>query len=386
LFGKKRGKQALSESSKSWYDIVTSTFMFNSSLAIIVVLISPILFTIIAYPDTFSLSWNEGRGGFLFAMVFIAVELIGTHHKISSRKKIYTVIGLSSITIGYFISLSFGLRDSIVAAAHFYNVQLVDSWKWMWDFIIMALYVSSSLGVLFGKKWYKVAPAGAIYLIGSAAILSLDAFFPFDSLGPLQLIVPGYLQIDQAVIRFIDDHVMNLGPDMPATARGNLLVLNGLHGPFALQVFWPSAGVHSMIIYTLVILAFLFKMQIPVQRKIIYFLIGTIGTATVNLIRIISLSMFALIITTNVHEWEAFHSVAGEIMFLPWLGIYIVAIMLIEGKITRKLHVAVTNPKTASSTTIVTPVDPLNNNSDDYNNNAATIHPKGSLKNDKDKL
>ncbi|MFL6382447.1 MAG: thaumarchaeosortase [Nitrososphaeraceae archaeon] len=355
MFGKKRGKQALSESSRSWYDIVTNTFLFNSSLAIIVLLISPILFTIIAYPDTFSLSWNEGRGGFLFAMVFIVVELIGTHYKISS-KKIYTVIGLSAITIGYFISLSFGLRDSIVAAAHFYNVQLADSWKWMWDFIIMAVYVGSSLGVLFGKKWYKVAPAGAIYLIGSAAILSLDAFFPFDSLGPLQLIVPGYLQIDQTVIRFIDDHIMNLGPGIPATATGNLLVLNGLHGPFALQVFWPSAGVHSMIIYTLVMLAFLFKMQIPVQRKIIYFLIGTIGTATVNLIRIISLSMFALIITTNVHEWEAFHSVAGEIMFLPWLGIYIVVIMFIEGKITRKLQVVATNSKIVSSTTRDDPI------------------------------
>jgi thaumarchaeosortase len=391
LFGKKRGKQALSENSRSWHDIVTSTSVFNSSLAVIVVLISPILFTIIAYPDTFSLSWNEGRGGFLFAMVFIAVELIGTHHKISN-KKIYIAISLSAITIGYFISLPFGLRDLIVSAAHLYNVQLVDSWKWMWDFIIMALYVALSLGVLFGKKWYKVAPAGAIYLIGSAAILSLDAFFPFDSLGPLQLIVPGYLQIDQAVIRFIDDHVMNLGPGVPATATGNLLVLNGLHGPFALQVFWPSAGVHSMIIYTLVMLAFLFKMQIPVQRKIIYFLIGTIGTATVNLIRIISLSMFALIVTTNVHEWEAFHSVAGEIMFLPWLGIYIVVIMFIEGKITRKLQIAAgtTNPKkTVSSTTTITPVDPLDNNSDSYNNNnnnAPAIHPKDSLKNEKDKL
>ena len=143
----------------------------------------------------------------------------------------------------------------------------------------MALYVGLSLGILFGKKWYKIAPAGAIYLVGSAVILSLDAFFPFDSLGPLQFIVPEYLQIDQALISFIDSHIMNVGPGLPATARGNLLLLNGLHGPFALQVFWPSAGVHSMIIYTLVMLAFLLKMDIPLQRKLVYFVIGTIGTA-----------------------------------------------------------------------------------------------------------
>ena len=201
----------------------------------------------------------------------------------------------------------------------------------------MALYVGLSLGILFGKKWYKIAPAGAIYLVGSAVILSLDAFFPFDSLGPLQFIVPEYLQIDQALISFIDSHIMNVGPGLPATARGNLLLLNGLHGPFALQVFWPSAGVHSMIIYTLVMLAFLLKMDIPLQRKLVYFVIGTIGTAAVNLIRIISLSLFALMITTNVNEWEAFHSVAGEIMFLPWLGIYLASVMFIESKRTWSL-------------------------------------------------
>jgi thaumarchaeosortase len=387
LFGKKREKHALSESGRSSYDddnIATNRFMLNSSLVVIVILSFPILFTIVVYPDTFSLSWNQGRGGFLFAMVFIVIELFGTHYKISSRK-ICIVISLSVITLGYFISLPFGLGDSIISAAHLYNVQLVDSWKWMWDFIVMGLYVGSSLGVLFGKKWYKIAPAGAIYLIGSAAILSLDAFFPYDSLGPLQLIVPGYLQIDQTVITFIDNHIMNLGPGMPAIAKGNLLFLNGLHGPFALQVFWPSAGVHSMIIYTLVMLAFLFKLHIPIQRKIIYFLIGTIGTATVNLIRIISLSMFALTITTNVREWESFHSVAGEIMFLPWLGIYIVVIMYVEGRITRRLHSAVTNSKAVSTSTTLTPVDHLDNNTYD-SHGAAKIHPKDSIKNDKDQL
>jgi thaumarchaeosortase len=381
LFSKNRLKQALSESSKSWYNnIATRTFI--SSLSVIVILSFPILFTVVAYPNTFSLSWNQGRGGFLFAMVFIVVELFGTHYKISSRK-IYIVISLSAITLGYFISLPFGLGDSIISAGDLYNVQLIDSWKWMWDFIVMGLYVGSSLGVLFGKKWYKIAPAGAIYLIGSAAILSLDAFFPYDSLGPLQLIVPGYLEIDQAVIRFIDDHIMNLGLGIPAIAKGNLLILNGLHGPFALQVFWPSAGVHSMIIYTLVMLAFLFKMHIPVERKIIYFLIGTIGTATVNLIRIISLSIFALIITTNVHEWESFHSVAGEIMFLPWLGVYIVIIMYVEGKITRRFQTIATNSKTVSSS-ITSTADHLDNHIYD-SNNSSRIHSKDdSIKNNKD--
>jgi thaumarchaeosortase len=220
---------------------------------------------------------------------------------------------------------------------------------WMWDFIVLTIFVASALVFLFGKKWYKIAPAGAIYLAGSAVILALDAFFPFDSLGPLQFIVPIYLQIDQAVINFIDKFIINVGPEVPdqsanpAVAKGNLLVVNGLHGPFALQVFWPSAGVHSMIIYTLVMLALLLKMNISLTRKLIYFVAGTFGTIAVNVIRIISLSLYALVVTTNVQEWEAFHSIAGEIMFLPWLGIYLGIVIYVENKRMRRLQAGTTN-------------------------------------------
>lgn len=316
-------------------------FGINSSIAATLVLIAPIIYTLVAYSDSFSLSWNQGRGGFLFAMAFIAAELVGLRYPIS-RTKFLIVVGLAALTIAYFVALPFGLSDYIRNGADSYPVSLVDSWVWMWDFIVMSVYVASSLVILFGKKMYKIAPAGAIYLAGSAVILALDAFFPFDSLGPLQVIVPIYLQIDQGVINFIDAYVVNVGPENPnsiappATARENFLILNGLHGPFALKVYWPSAGVHSMIIFTLVMLAFLLKMEIPLKRKLIYFVIGTFGTVSVNIIRITSLSLYALVVTTNVSEWEAFHSVAGEIMFLPWLGIYLGIVMYVESRRVRR--------------------------------------------------
>jgi thaumarchaeosortase len=314
-------------------------FGINSSIAVTLALIAPIIFTLVVYPDDVSLSWNEGRGGFIFAMAFIAAELIGLKTNVSKGKFI-VVVALAALTIGYFAALPYGLRDSIEQYGIDTEVSLIDSWVWMWDYLVMAVFIGASLAVLFGKKWYKIAPAGAIYLIGSAAILSLDAFFPYDTLGPLQVIVPVYLQIDQAVIRFIDQNIVDIGRGSVATARDNLLVLNGLQGPFALQVFWPSAGVHSMIIYTLVMLAFLLKMDMPLRRKLIYFAIGTFGTVTVNVVRIIALSLYALVVTTKVQEWEAFHSVAGEIMFLPWLGIYLAIVMFTEGRRMRAMKAA----------------------------------------------
>ena len=288
---------------------------------------APILFAIAAFPDTFSLSWNQGRGGFLFALAFIVAELVGLRLSVSKRRLV-AVVPLTIAVIVYITSLEYGLRDIIVNAAENYGVQLIYSWTWMWDFVIMAIYTIAVLAIFFGRRWIRIAPAGPIFLAGSATILSLDAFFPYDTLGPLQYVVPYLVQTNVWVITVLD-----LGT---ATARDNLMFLRGDFGPMVLQVFWPSAGVHSVIIYSLVMMAFLLKMRIPQKRKIIYFVLGILGTIFVNMIRIFSLSVYALKVTTDSAKWEEFHSVAGEIMFLPWLFIFLFVVMYIESKRLKK--------------------------------------------------
>jgi len=200
----------------------------------------------------------------------------------------------------------------------------------MWDFIVMAIFVMAALTIFFGKRWIRIAPAGPIFLGGSAIILSLDAFFPYDTLGPLQYVVPFLVQANVWLIGVFDLGV--------ATARDNIMFLKGDHGSMVLQVFWPSAGVHSVIIYSLVMGAFLLKMNIPRKRKSIYFTLGIIGTIIVNMIRIFSLSWYALKVTTNAEQWEEFHSVAGEIMFLPWLFVFLLIVILIESRRLKKLE------------------------------------------------
>jgi len=298
----------------------------NKNLIIAIgVIASPILFALVVFPDSFSLSWNQGRGGFLFALAFIIAELVGLKLGIT-KKRILAVIPLAILVIVYLISLEYGLREYIVQGAEVYDIQLVLSWTWMWDFIILTAFTITALSIYFGKRWIRIAPAGPIFLGGSAIILSLDAFFPYDALGPLQYFVPYLVELNVWLV-----NVFDLGT---ATARDNLMFLRGDHGPFALQVFWPSAGVHSIIIFSLVMGAFLLKMNIPRGRKWVYFGLGILGTITVNVIRIFSLSVYALKVTTNAEKWEEFHSVAGEIMFLPWLFLFLLIVMTIE---TRRL-------------------------------------------------
>ena len=288
---------------------------------------SPILFVLAVYPDSFSMSWNQGRGGFLFGLAFIVAEIIGIKF-IVSRTRLIFGIPLAVATIIYFVLLDFGLHDYIINAAPAFNVQLIYSWEWFWDFLVITIFAISASILMFGKKWIRIVIAGPVFLAGSAIILSLDAFFPYDTLGPLQYFVPHLVQTNVWIINAFDLGV--------ATARDNLMFLQGDHGPFALQVFWPSAGVHSVVIYSLVMMAFLLKMNIKQNRKIMYFGLGIIGTIVINLIRIFSLSVFALKVSTNPVEFEEYHSVAGEIMFLPWLFAFLLVVTVIETKRMKK--------------------------------------------------
>ena len=301
--------------------------MHKNTILSMLLIASPILFVLAAYPDSFSMSWNQGRGGFLFGLAFIVAEIIGIKFIVSKRRLIFG-IPLAAVTIIYFVLLDFGLHDYIINAAPAFNVQLIYSWEWFWDFLVITIFAISASILMFGKKWIRIVIAGPVFLAGSAIILSLDAFFPYDTLGPLQYFVPHLVQTNVWII-----NAFELGT---ATARDNLMFLQGDHGPFALQVFWPSAGVHSVVIYSLVMMAFLLKMNIKQNRKIMYFGLGIIGTIVINLIRIFSLSVFALKVSTNPVEFEEYHSVAGEIMFLPWLFGFLLVVTIIETKRMKK--------------------------------------------------
>ena len=302
----------------------------HSSLILGIILVStPIIYAIIAFPESIAWSWNEGRGGYLFGLVFLVAEMFGLRLVISKRRLVY-IVPLVLVVITYLTMLEYGLREYITNAAENFDVQLIDSWTWMWDYIIMAIFVMITLTVFFGRRWVRIAPAAPIFLAGTAIILSLDAFFPYDTLGPLQYIVPYFVQANVWVVTTLDLGV--------AIARDNVMLLRGDHGSMALQVFWPSAGVHSIIIFSLVIGAFMLKMNIPRNRKIVYFLIGIVGTVIVNLIRIFSLSWYALKVTADPVAWEEYHKIAGEIMFLPWLFGFILVIVLVESRRLNRLE------------------------------------------------
>ena len=295
----------------------------------LILVAAPIVFALAAYPETFELSWNQGRGGALFALAFAAAEIAMLRTGISVRR-LAACAPIAVAGIAYVIAAEAGLRDTFAAIAQSGGVELSISWVWMWDLGIITAVMAATLAALLGARWIRLAPAGPIFLGGSAIILGLDAYFPYNSLGPLQYVVPYMVELNVWLVTLFDLGI--------ATARENMMFLSGDHGRFALQVFWPSAGVHSIIIYSLVMMAFLLKMRIPGRRKAAWFAVGIAGTVAVNVFRIFLLSWYALKVTADAEKWEEFHSVAGEIMFLPWLFAFIIVVMLVETRRIKRLE------------------------------------------------
>jgi len=116
----------------------------KSLIAGILLISSPTLFALAAYPDTISMSWNEGRGGFLFAVVFIVAELVGIKLEIS-RKKLLAIIPLAILVIIYLVALDYGLQDYIQQVGESYEVPLIYSWIWLWDYVVMTVFVVATL-------------------------------------------------------------------------------------------------------------------------------------------------------------------------------------------------------------------------------------------------
>ena len=322
----------------------------------------PIALILVFDEKSFVMGWNQGRGGFFFALVLLVAEYFvegsGLRPKASKRKVMLLVGALVAVSVYFTLSVFFGLQQYLLNLSNLFGITSWNySWAWAWDYVVFASYLTVVLVLWWGITGLKRMATAVIYLFGMAVILLLDAIFPYDSLGPLQFVVPPMLHIDLALLRLV-----GVGQ---ASVSSNILILPTQRGFFPLQVYWPSAGVHSMIIYSLIMLAFLIKipmsrtkrplksfkgkltLQFRVKEKfsgffwmipqnkmrIIYFAVGAIGTFFVNILRIFLLSTYVVFVSSEVAKFEEFHATIGEILFLPWVAGYI---LLVTWLVSRK--------------------------------------------------
>jgi len=324
----------------------------------------PVIFLLIIDPASFSLVWfwgtQIGRAGFAFFFFLVAWDWHDSRIKLRATRAKWRYIATAGALI--LLLVYYWQRVMNPDFTTYLRVYVTSqlgvsqdsplSFLLAMDYVFYGIYCVFASALLYSPRAAALMVTPIIYAGGSATLDMLDAFFPQDSLAFLQIwvYIIWYVVIFLLSLMGFHTGVNPLGPvPQPSILlQGNKLFLWGPKGFTTLAIFWPSSGVVSMIVYSLVIIVLMVKLEAPRRRKLIYAIIGAAGTYFVNVIRITLIVLYVAFISLDV---EAFHQSIGEVLFISWIFIYLLLVIRMENASVRKATaVSMMKPTTAPAT------------------------------------
>ncbi len=307
-------------------------------------LLAPVVWLILIDPGSFSLVWfwgrQIGRAGFAFIFFLVAWDWHDSRRKLKATRTHWRQ-ALALIMLGL-IMVYYWERVVNSAWTDYLRVYVTSrlgvsqdsplSFLLAVDFVVYALYFIVIVAILYSPCAASLLITPVIYSLGSGILDMMDAFFPEDSLAFLQVwvyLIWGAVIFILSVLGFHNAVKTPFIPIPPPTIllEGNHLYLWGFKGFITLTIFWPSSGVVSMIVYSLVVVVLMVKLQAPRKRKAAYAIIGALGTYLVNVARI---TLIVLYVTYMSLDVEAFHESIGETLFICWIFAYLLVVIRIE--------------------------------------------------------
>jgi thaumarchaeosortase len=323
--------------------------------------IFPILFLIVIDPASFTLVWfvgqQVGRGSLLFVFFLVAWDFHDSRKsfKATRDKRRYVLLALIllALLIYYYFRVFNGfferppinpvnqtpMDSAFTTYVRVYVTSKLGvsqestlSFLLAMDYVAYAVFCLVATALLYSVRSILLMATPVIYLVGTGVLDMMDAYFPEDSLAFLQVWVYLIWNVVVFLLSLMSYHI-DVNPvaakvNPPSLLlQGNRLYLWGYKGFIALAIYWPSSGVVSMIVYSLVILVLMVKLDAPRKRKVAYAAIGAVGTYFVNVIRITSIVLYVTYISL---DFEAFHASIGEVLFIIWIFVYLLAVIHYE--------------------------------------------------------
>jgi len=347
----------------------------------------PTICLFLMVPQTFELSWagfgELGRGGLFIILFLLGLDLLDFKKgaiKWSLRQKLggaiivaigllyFAAVGLSPAyskdavnalaagmgqgQIDFGLAFSNGLVNFIYAIARVLGASgdYSNSFLMATDFIVDTIYIAILSVTLFTLGVIRRIITPLVFGLGMLLFYLLDAFLPYGSIGPLQFwanfIVAGVALLANLF-------------KLPIYGVTNHLTIDGVYGQYRLVVYWPSVGVQSMLIYSVVMIAVAAKLQAPRIRKVVYAAVGVVVTVLLNVVRVFSIAYYGYAYATSGQQLDAFHNTIGEVLFLIWITAYLFLIIEIENRLSprsirpqrearpsKRAHVAIETPET----------------------------------------
>jgi thaumarchaeosortase len=335
-----REKGTRDVTTKGWLTKIAldASWRFRNLNVLLVVFFSvPIILLYIFVPSTFEVSW-KGRVPYMIFIWLVVLEIFLSRNKLAkldinaepNQAITSFILGLTALFIPTAFTLwqfMGGGRDLVTSLGRLVMAPCpAADWPLAFESMVFACSFILSVWLLQNRDGLRRFKVSLFFIGAVATFFMVDTFFHFGTVWLLQLFVP---PIASTAAFFLN--ILGYSTTATPYADGYLLLLRrpGGHN-MNLLVYWPCAGVHSLIIYTFVILLFFKNTEISSRRKIVYVIVGAVGTFMVNILRIVSIGIIGG--NTGPEASRLFHEYYGELFFVFWIVVYLVAVFLYESR------------------------------------------------------
>ena len=284
------------------------------------------------YPSSFEETW-QGRTYYLFFIWLVFLETIlnwgGLQttkiNKLRSKRTVGFIISLFFPTVYVLIANFLGLNSAIM---HLYMQHMGPGHEW-WAYLMPLSIEYLVFGAMFtiinvityGKRNLAHFSISTSFLFAIGAIYIMDNLYPNGSFTPFQILVQPTATLAANFLNLIGYQTRFLTPALPGVPR--LKAWNSVGVTTYFDIGWPCAGVESLLLYTITILLFLKKSDIPWKQMVIYFIFGAIVTYFINILRISTI--FVISINTGggyTIPTQRFHEYYGQLYSIIWIISY----------------------------------------------------------------
>jgi exosortase/archaeosortase family protein len=302
---------------------------YSTYLKILLIFLSvaiPLAILYSLYPASFDKTFN-GRSYYLFFVWLIVLEFALDWDKYKSETSKMNVKRIAA----FGLALSFPTVYVVASNFFGFNAVIMDLFRpfvagsdWLvntplaMEYIIFA--VLFAVVILFAYKLKGLADFSlSVALLGVVgAIHMINALFPYGGFTPFQILVPATASLSADVL-----NLMGYQATIPHPNSGSLMPALFVRDPasgatWAAQIAWPCAGVESLLLYTIIMLLFLKKSDIPRLHKVIYFAVGAAVTYFINILRIVTIFIIGL----NGGDVWVFHDYYGQLYSAVWIMSY----------------------------------------------------------------
>lgn len=313
----------------------TEKQMLLKKIAPIISFIAPFIILYYFHPDTFELTW-KGRTYYLFFMWLMSLETIIAWEELKAEKmrsKLRTILFTIACMLPtfYVIISQYWLDSAIIELSFKSNIGLntfdksffVNLMPLSIEYLVFTILFALIVTLEYETKYLQEYSISILFLGTIGMVYIIDNLHPYGRFTLFQFLVPTTANLAALFLGWMGYYANVIMINHPMCGYVPLLEVSTSEGfPFWAIVDWPCSGIDSLIIYTVVILIFLKKTDIPLNHRIVYFVIGAIITYILNILRIVTLSIIGLNLGGNSVEFRRFHDYYGPLYSLSWIVAY----------------------------------------------------------------